>query len=302
MSNKGEAQITSNTLPNFGVGLRHQHYSDALNDKVDSTDFIEIHAENFFAEGGKLIDYLEAVSTRYPMSIHGTAMGLGSASGVPVSYLRPFKQLVERVNPIHISDHASFSWGTINNQPVHSGDLLPLTFDMAHLDILVNNVDHVQQTLGRKLLVENIVSYLDHAYDPMYECDFLSELVSRTQCGLLVDINNIVVNQRNFARTSKDVIPAATRWLSSIVSDAVEEIHLAGSSKPPAGELIVDDHSQPVDEEGWMLYRHATTLFTNASTLIEWDNDLPSWQELNAEAKKARKFHSTLSELKDDEK
>ncbi len=291
MTEHSETHKTANNLPMFGVGLRHPHYADALNVKIDSTDFVEIHAENFFALGGKLVDYLSAVSEVYPISVHGTAMGLGSASGIPESYLSAFCELVERINPLHVSDHASFSWGTVNKQPVHSGDLLPLHFDKAHLAILVQNVDRVQQRLGRKLLVENIVSYLNHHSDPLKECDFLSELAARTQCGLLIDINNLIINLQNFPTNKESSVAASHYWLSQLPAHAVEEIHLAGSQKPKVGQLIVDDHSQPVSDEGWQLYHYTARLFPHASTLIEWDNELPSWQRLNLEASRARALH-----------
>lgn len=269
-----------------GVGLRHEHYAEALAQTSHSVDFLEIHAENFFAKGGVIPAFLDVLTEQYPLSIHGTAMGLGSAKGIDPAYLKRFVDLVNRVNPILVSDHACFTWGYSDDQPLHAGDLLPLTYDQASLDILINNIDRVQQALGRQILIENIVSYVDHRSDPMREAEFLAEAASMTNCGLLVDLNNVLVNGQNFYPDNTSQY--AVNWLKTLPAKAVKEIHLAGSSAVAPGELIIDDHSQPVSHACWALYQQAIHLFPGAATLIEWDNDLPTWTRLQEEADTAR--------------
>ena len=269
-----------------GVGLRHEHYAEALAQTSHSVDFLEIHAENFFAEGGVIPAFLDALAEQYPLSIHGTAMGLGSANGIDTGYLKRFCALVNRVDPILVSDHACFTWGHAANQSLHAGDLLPLTYDQASLDILVNNIDRVQQALGRQLLIENIVSYVNHRSDPMQEAEFLAQAATLTGCGLLVDLNNVLVNGQNFY--PGNTAQYALSWLKTLPARAVREIHLAGSSAVAPGELVIDDHAQPVSHACWALFQQAIHLFPGAATLIEWDNQLPTWTRLQEEAGTAR--------------
>lgn len=269
-----------------GVGLRHEHYSAALIQPSSSVDFVEIHAENFFAEGGAASRLLEQIGESYAVSIHGTAMGLGSAQGVNSGYLKAFANLVDRVNPVLVSDHACFTWGQLDSLPVHAGDLLPLQFDRATLAVLCDNIDRVQQLLGRQLLIENIVTYLPAARSEFSETEFLTRMVEQTQCGLLVDLNNILVNLHNFS--GGNPLAQACLWLSELPAQAVKELHLAGSSPVAPGMLVVDDHGQSVSDDCWALFHEAHERFPTAATLIEWDNNLPAWPELLQEAEQAR--------------
>ncbi|MDC8829780.1 DUF692 domain-containing protein [Alteromonas gilva] len=287
-------QAQTNTTP-IGVGLRHEHYSAALLSSSHSVDFVEIHAENFFAEGGAASRLLDQITERYKVSIHGTAMGLGSAKGIQPEYLKKFTRLVNRVDPLLVSDHACFTWGNISDTPVHAGDLLPLKFDQATLTVLANNIDRVQQALGRQLLIENIVSYKQFPAGDYSEAEFLATVAEKTGCGLLVDLNNVLVNYHNF--TNGNALQLARQWLRHIPANAVKEIHLAGSSPVAPGMLIVDDHAQPVSNECWQLFDDAMTRFPAAATLIEWDNDLPSWPRLVYEADKARCRQAMAAEL-----
>lgn len=282
---------TSSNSP-IGVGLRYEHYNSALAQSSPSIDFVELHAENFFAQGGALSDLLEQIAQRYPVSIHGTSMGLGSAAGIKTEYLNHFARLVNRINPFLISDHACFTWGTLGDKPVNAGDLLPLQFDKVTLKVLSDNVDRVQQLLGRQILVENIVTYKSFANNDYSETEFLSRLVENTQCGLLVDLNNVLVNFKNFP--AGDPQERAKQWLAEVPSHAVKELHLAGSSEPGAGAMIVDDHAQPVSVEGWLLFYHAIKRFPKAAVLLEWDNNLPSWEELVNEARQANWWMNRL--------
>ncbi len=268
-----------------GVGLRSPHFRDALSD-AHPIDFVEVHAENFFAAGGLSPTILEEVSNRYALSLHATSMGLGSEAAMNPDYLAKLTTLIERSNPALVSDHACFAWGLVNGQPVHAGDLLPLAYTPQNLDVLVENVDRIQQHLGRKILVENVSTYLEFEYATLSETEFLVTLAERSQCGLLVDLNNILVNAHNFA--NGHVLETAQQWLEDIPTHLIGEFHLAGFTQAQSPDLIVDDHSQAVSDECWALYQFAIHRFGPVATLIEWDNNLPDWQVLVKEAQKAR--------------
>ncbi|GAA3930685.1 DUF692 domain-containing protein [Litoribacillus peritrichatus] len=273
------------TLGWVGVGLRHPHYRDALSE-THSIDFVEVHAENFFAAGGLSAAILDDITDRYSLSLHATSMGLGSATSINESYLTKLNALIDRVNPTLISDHACFTWGQINGHLVHAGDLLPLEYTPKNLQHLVDNVDRVQQQIGRKILVENVSSYLEFEHANLTETEFLVTLAERSQCGLLVDLNNILVNVHNFS--TDDPLHTAKRWLDNIPTHLIGEFHLAGYTSAESPALIIDDHSQAVSDECWALYQYAIRRFGPIATLIEWDNNLPDWQTLLAEANKAR--------------
>jgi uncharacterized protein (UPF0276 family) len=272
-------------IPKVGLGLRHPHYADALS-SVAPIDFVEVHSENFFAEGGASIAVLEEIHEKYPISLHSTAMGLGSANDIPAFYLKKLKSLAEKVNPILMSDHASFSWSQLNTQQIHVGDLLPLSFNEHSLMILANNVDKVQQFLGRTLLIENLSAYVQIGENNMTETEFLVGLTELTGCKLLVDLNNIIVTAYN--RQERDVLLFSRTWLDNIPAGKIGEFHLAGYSEVAEGELIIDDHSQAVSQECWTLYHYALEKFGDVPTLIERDNNLPSWEVLLKDVEIAR--------------
>ncbi|WP_240946063.1 DUF692 domain-containing protein [Pseudomaricurvus alkylphenolicus] len=276
-----------------GVGLRHPHYRDALSETSDVNidtriDFVEVHAENFFAAGGMSAAILQEVSERYALSLHSTSLGLGSAAGVNDAYLSKLNALIERTNPVLISDHACFTWSHFDGHSVHAGDLLPLEYTRQNLQLMVDNVDRAQQCLGRRILVENVSAYLEFERTSLSETEFLVELAERSQCGLLVDLNNLLVNAHNFSAV--DPLNAAKQWLEKIPSCLIGEFHLAGYAPVQAPDLIIDDHSRAVSEACWQLYEYAIWRNGPMATLIEWDNDLPSWNELVAEAAKARRI------------
>lgn len=270
-----------------GVGLRHQHITEAL--KTPTTiDFVEVHSENFFAQGGALHQLIRDIAETYPVSLHSTAMGLGSAFGIPDSYLRQLKNLVQMVNPFLMSDHAAFSWGEISGVPVHGGDLLPLIYNQQNLLVMTRHVDQIQQMTGRQLLVENLSAYLKLPGSTMSEQEFIIKLRDATGCGLLIDLNNILVNAHN--EGASDTLRTGQEWVDIIPADAVGEIHLAGYTLPNEQELAIDDHSQPVSNLGWELYRYALNRFGAVPTLIEWDNQLPDWSVLVGQANIARRL------------
>jgi len=269
----------------IGVGLRNSHIEDALSCPAP-IDFVEVHAENYFAEGGALHRIIGDIAEAYPVSLHATALGLGSATAIPQHYLHKLSALTQLVKPLLISDHAAFSWGEIAGETVHGGDLLPLIYNRDSLAIMIERVDQVQQLLGRQILVENLSMYLRFPGSTMSEPEFLAELAKTTGCGLLIDLNNILVNAFNDLAINS--LEAGIEWLKLIPKEHVGEIHLAGFSLPRPGQLAVDDHAQPVSEDGWLLYAHAVREFGSIPTLIEWDNQLPDWNTLVKQAQRAR--------------
>lgn len=271
----------------IGVGLRHPHFAAALETSA-AIDFVEVHSENFFARGGALHQALTNIADKYPISLHSTAMGLGSASGIPEPYLKQLVELSAQVKPFLMSDHAAFAWGEVNNKPVHAGDLLPLVYNDENLAIMVKHIDQVQQRLGRQLLIENLSTYITLPGSTLSEPTFLYKLTEMTQCGLLLDLNNILINAHNQAQHNP--LQYAKTWLASIPNDCIGEIHLAGFTPPKAGSMAIDDHSQAVSNTCWELYKYTLQQFGNIPTLIEWDNQLPSWQVLTQQADKARQL------------
>lgn len=269
----------------IGVGLRSPHYEAALRSEV-LVDFVEVHAENFFADGGASLAVLDQAAMRFPISLHATALGLGSYAGVASLHVQKLRRLVERINPMLISDHAAHAWSIWNNALHHAGDLLPLEFNEASLSTICKNVDWLQNTLNRRILVENISTYVAFTSNTLPEQHFLTTLTQRTGCGLLLDLNNLAVNAINAGNTSP--IDYIKEWIETIPKEVVGEIHLAGCSIPADGELMIDDHSNHVSGTVWEAYRLSLQHFGATPTLIEWDTDLPSWEVLLDEAKIAR--------------
>lgn len=272
-----------------GVGLRSQHYNDAFENKTSSKpDFVEIHAENFFAKGGISRAILDKAQHNYALSIHGTGMGLGSYAGIDMLHVNKFKQLVERYQPALISDHAAFALGNIEQQIIHAGDILPIEFSQKTLRTFEGNLNRVQDSLGRILLIENICSYIPKKNSELSETEFLVELCHRTGCGLLIDLNNLVVNAVN--QQAPDIPAYVEHWLQKIPPAIVGQYHLAGCSPVTLGEIMVDDHSTKVTPEVWRSYAQALKILGPRPTLIEWDTDLPSWNDLLHEAEKAKQI------------
>ena len=273
------------STPFVGVGLRHVHYEQALS-QPSHLDFIEVHTENFFGRGGANLAVLERARELYPVSLHCTALGIGSARPVPVDNLSRVAELVERFDPMLVSDHLCFGWASLDGKPVHLGELLPVQRTYAALDVAAENIQRIQDAIGRPMLIENISSYVDQREEHYPEPEFLTLLARRTGCALLLDINNLVVNAHNAA--SPTIEEEVKSWLNQIPTDIVGEIHLAGFSPVAANEIAIDDHSQPVSELTWRCYEHALHRFGHVPTLIEWDTQLPDWTGLLEQAAKAR--------------
>jgi len=270
----------------LGVGLRHPHYTDFA-EAAALPDFVEVHSENFFAPGGASRVLIDSVRARCDVSLHGVGLGLGSAVGVDGPHLARLAELVARTEPLRVSDHACFARAPLPGEtlPVHGADLLPLAFTPASLDILCDNVSRVQDALRRPILVENLSAYLAFDDDCIAEPEFLAALCQRTGCGLLLDLNNLVVNATNAGEA--DVVAAACRFIDALPADAVGEYHLAGCTPVESG-LLIDDHSRPVSDAVWAVYAHALRVIGPRPTLVEWDLDLPPWAVLLGEAERAR--------------
>lgn len=289
---------TPGTLaPVVGIGWRHPHYAELM-ERLAAIDFLEVHSENFFAEGGASLAVLERARQHYPVSLHGVGLSLGSVAGLDPWHLDQLARLVQRIEPTWVSDHACFARGVYGDSTIHGLDLLPIPYTTEALGVLCANVQQVQDRLQRRLLVENATAYLNWKSDPDYpqmvEPVFLTELARRTGCGLLVDVNNIYVNALNAQRAGVDGNPEqhCRRWLDSVPVEAVGEIHLAGHChvSDQHGDIVIDDHGSRVCEAVWRLYRHALSRFGMVPTLIEWDTNIPALDVLLDEAARAREM------------
>ncbi len=271
-----------------GIGLRQPHYVD-IDTRRPDLGFVEVHSENFFNPFDPASAVLQQVRKAYAVSLHGVGLSLGAACGVDDDHLDQLAALVDRIEPCRVSDHASFARGSLHDgRTVHANDLLPLAFTDAQLDILADNVQRVQERLRRPLLVENLSSYIVWREADWSEAGFFAELGRRSGCGLLLDLNNLMVNARN-ARVT-DPLRSVCDWIDQLAGLAppgmVGEIHLAGHSEQ--GELIVDDHADVVSLPVWMAYAHALRRFGSVPTLIEWDTRLPALDVLLGEAAQAQ--------------
>jgi len=288
------AVVTMPTGIEVGIGWRHPHYAQLLEQRP-ALDFLEVHSENFFAAGGAALAVLERGRGCYPVSLHGVGLSLGSAVGLDTWHLDQLAALVERIDPVRVSDHASFARGGFSGGPVHAADLLPLPFTGEALDLLCANVQRVQDRLQRRFMVENLSAYLQWKTPPeqaLTEPEFLNALARRTGCSLLVDVNNIYVNALNAQSAGQcaDPLLACREWLSQIAPEAVAELHLAGHCRVSDGhgDIVIDDHGSRVCPEVWELYRHAIRCFGPVPTLMEWDTDIPTLDILLEEASRAR--------------
>ena len=258
-------------------------------------DFIEVHSENFFGNGGAALALLGQAREYYPVSLHGVGLALGSACGIDELHLEQLAQLVTRIEPVRVSDHACFARGQLagsNHAPVHAADLLPIPFNRAALDVMSSNVQRVQDRLGRKMLVENLSAYVTLQGSDRTETSFLVELAQRTGCGLLIDVNNIYVNalNQNLAGCPADPVKVCKDWLDSIPAQYVGELHVAGHLH--CGDIVIDDHGSLVDAAVWALYSHAIDRFGAVPVLVEWDTDVPPLSVLLGEVSRARSAQS----------
>jgi uncharacterized protein len=274
-------------MTQVGIGWRHPHYR-ALLQTQPALDFLEVHSENFFGEGGAALAVLEQGRAHYPVSLHGVGLALGSAAGIDTWHLDQLARLVERIDPVRVSDHACFARGPLQDGLAHAADLLPLPFHSEALDVMCANVQQVQDRLRRPILVENLSAYLQPPGSDMHEAEFLAELARRSGCGLLVDVNNLYVNALNAqrARPGVEAVAACTQWLDRIPAQLVGEVHLAGHCA--MDDIAIDDHGSRVCAPVWDVYAHACMRFGAVPTLVEWDTEIPALDVLLQEAALAR--------------
>jgi uncharacterized protein (UPF0276 family) len=256
-----------------GVGLRPAHYRQFLLQRP-KLGWLEVHTENYLDQRGFDWHVLQQLRADYAFSLHGVGLGLGSARGFSMAHLERVRSLVERVEPVLVSEHVS--WGAVDDR--HLNDLLPLPLSEAALDLLCERVQRVQEALKRPILLENVSTYLRHRTDVMSEAQFLAALASRTGCQLLLDLNNLYVNQCNHG---EDALAA----IAAIGIGMVGEFHLAGHLVTP--HAVIDHHGTTVARPVWDLYRAALTRFGQVPTLIEWDTAIPALEVLLGEARKA---------------
>lgn len=267
-----------------GIGWRSPHYAELI-ERRPALGFIEVHPENFFADGGAALAVLEGGRARYDVSLHGVGLALGSAVGLDPWHLDRLARLVERIDPVRVSDHASFARAPLRAgaEPVHGSDLLPIAFTPASLALMVRHVQQVQERLKRAIAVENLSAYLRWADDAMPEAAFFTELTRRSGCAMLLDVNNLVVNAIN---QGADPVAAPCAFIDAIDPGSVAEIHLAGYDD--RGALVIDDHGSRVHPPVWQVFRHAVKRLGARPTLIEWDTAIPALDVLLDEAARAQ--------------
>ncbi|WP_341909043.1 DUF692 domain-containing protein [Polaromonas sp. YR568] len=294
-----EAAIAKAATTTVGIGWRHAHYGEVLEQRP-AVDFLEVHSENFFADGGAALAVLTQARSHYPISLHGVGLGLGSACGIDPWHLDQLAKLVARINPVRVSDHACFARGLLSgapvgHAPVHAADLLPIPFNAAALAVMSENVERVQNRLKTPLLVENLSAYVSFEGSDREEPQFLADLAAHTGCQLLVDVNNLYVNARNARLAGSDVDPvlACMQWLDHIPVGVVGELHVAGHRD--CGDVVIDDHGSVVCDAVWQIYRHALQRFGGVPTLVEWDTDLPPLEMLLDQAAQARALSAVAS-------
>jgi len=260
----------------FGLGLRVDHYQAILADEP-RIDWFEALTENYLIPGGKPLHYLMRIRERYPMVLHGVSMSIGSTQPLDYAYLAQLKALAARVEPAWISDH--LCWTGIAGRNMH--DLLPLPYTEEALANVVERVRTVQDVLGRRILLENVSSYVTYRDSQLSEWEFLREVAQRADCLLLLDVNNIYVSSVNHEFDPLD-------YLQAIPVDRVQQIHLAGHENH--GDYLIDTHDHPVSDPVWELYDAAVRRFGSVSTMIERDDNIPPLEELCSELDAARRL------------
>ena len=279
-----QSQLPSNA----GIGLKAEHYEDILTTKPD-IGWVEIHAENYMAEGGPSHYYLTEIAKLYPLSVHGVGLSIGGAKPLDKDHLNRLKILIDRYQPASFSEH--LAWST--HETHFYNDLLPVPYNEESLSLICEHIDEVQNKLNMQMLLENPSSYLQFETSIFSETDFLSQIVEKTGCGLLLDVNNVFISATNLGFTPKT-------YIDSFPLDHVKEIHLGGHAEDTDSNdniLLIDAHDRAVADPVWELY-HYTLLKTGAlPSLIEWDNDVPTWDVLHQEAKISNQYLNELNSV-----
>ncbi|QLG91666.1 DUF692 domain-containing protein [Pseudomonas yamanorum] len=261
-----------------GLGLKNQHFTQVLKTLPD-VGFFEVHAENHMVAGGPFHHYLGLIREQYPLSLHGVGLSIGGEGPLNREHLARLAMLIERYQPHSFSEHLAWS----SHGPVFLNDLLPLAYDHETLIRVCEHIDQVQTALKRPMLLENPSTYLQFQSSTLDETVFISEVIQRTGCGLLLDVNNVYVSCINHQRDPMGYIDA-------LPLHAVGEIHLAGFAEDTdslGDRLLIDDHGAPIDNAVWHLYQQVLERTGPVATLIERDNQVPAFSVLHAEARQA---------------
>lgn len=281
-----DATPTPLRLPSApGVGYKAQHFAE-LRAAPGPVKWLEIHAENYMGGGGRPHAQLRALRTDFAISVHGVGLSIGGEGRLDADHLARLKYLVDWLEPASFSEH--LAWSTHGAEFLD--DLLPLPYTGATLARVADHIDEVQETLGRRMLLENPSSYLAFAESTWSETDFLAELVRRTSCGLLLDVNNVFISATNLDYTPQS-------YLDAYPLDAVGEIHVGGHDEDQDDHgvpLLIDSHSCEATEPVWALLASALSRTGPAPVLVEWDNDVPDWASLRAEAERAEQTLATV--------
>lgn len=270
------------SMGGFGLGLRTTHYEDIV-DTLPDLDWLEILTENYLVPGGRPLSWFDRIRAEYPMVMHSVSLSIGGTDPLDLEYLTEVKRLAARVQPMWISDH--LCWTGVAGANLH--DLLPLPFTESALRLLVDRVAQVQEFLGRRILLENVSSYVSFSDCELTEWEFLAELARRADCLLLLDVNNVYVSAFNHGFDAKT-------YLDAMPVDRVQQIHLAGHSH--GGDWIVDTHDAPVIDAVWDLYKHAIRRLGPVATMIERDDHIPPLDELLTELARARIIGASVVE------
>lgn len=270
-----------------GVGLRPDHYDVFLQGKPDSVSWVEVISENYMdwrsRSSGRPVQTLERIRRDCPVVLHGVSLNLGSADPLDPAYLKSWKKLIERIQPAWVSDH--LCWTGIDGENLH--DLLPLPYTIETLQVVTDKIKQVQDFLGRRILVENPSSYVQFRQSEMSEWEFLHEMAERADCGILLDVNNVYVSSVNHGFDPM-------HYLRAIPSHRVGQIHLAGHIRH--GNFLIDTHDQPVREEVWSLYQWTAENLGKISAMVERDDNIPEWAELEAEVSRISRIRRKTHE------
>lgn len=265
----------------FGLGLRPEHYEE-IADSPGKVSWFEALSENYMVAGGSPLRWLDRIRRDYPMALHGVSLSIGSIDPLDRRYLDELKTLVERVEPMWVSDHLCFTG--LRGQNMH--DLLPLPYTEEALNHVAERVGQVQDHLGRRLVLENVSSYVTYAASELSEWEFIAELAKRADCEILLDVNNVYVSAFNHEFD-------AMAFLRAMPRERVRQFHLAGHTHK--GSHIIDTHDEPIVPDVWALYAEAVRLFPGVPTMIERDANMPPYAELLTELDEARRIASSVT-------
>ncbi len=277
-----QSQLPSNA----GIGLKAEHYQDILSTKPD-IGWVEIHAENYMAEGGPSHYYLTEIAQLYPLSVHGVGLSIGGAKPLDKDHLNRLKILIDRYQPASFSEH--LAWST--HETHFYNDLLPVPYNEESLSLICDHIDEVQNKLNMQMLLENPSSYLQFETSIFSETDFLSQIAAKTGCGLLLDVNNVFISATNLGFTPK-------AYIDSFPLDHVKEVHLGGHAEDKDTNnniVLIDAHDRAVADPVWELYQYTLSKTGALPSLIEWDNDVPTWDILHQEAKISNQYLNQLN-------